>query len=158
MADLNTNLTRLADARNNIAQAIVAKGGTVGTYDGFEDFPDDIGNIPEGSFIGNFDVVGDSSYVSMNNIHYTYIDNLLFIFGNYSLFSRVSITVVPNPLLSTKIILPSSFRIYNGYIDRWGHSSCSYTDVVMDSTEQISLSYFEGTFANLSGYTTVTYI
>ena len=46
MATLNENLTRLANARDDIADAIVAKGGTVGQNDGFEDFVDDIGSIP----------------------------------------------------------------------------------------------------------------
>ena len=45
MADLTTNLERLATARDNITTAIIAKGGTVNTGDGFEDFPSDIATI-----------------------------------------------------------------------------------------------------------------
>ena len=41
MASLNENLTRLSNAREDIADAIVAKGGTVSSNDGFEDFPND---------------------------------------------------------------------------------------------------------------------
>ena len=42
------NLTRLTTARTNIADAIIAKGGTVTAGDGFEEFPADIATIPSG--------------------------------------------------------------------------------------------------------------
>lgn len=48
MASLDYNLTRLSDARDAIANKIVEKGGTVGSNDGFEDFPDDIDSIQSG--------------------------------------------------------------------------------------------------------------
>ena len=44
-----TNLQRLVDAKSDIAEAITAKGGTVNSGDGFEEFPDDIASIPSGS-------------------------------------------------------------------------------------------------------------
>ena len=40
------NLTRLQNARTAIANAIIAKGGTVGANDGLEDFASDIATIP----------------------------------------------------------------------------------------------------------------
>lgn len=40
------NLVRLTTARTNIANAITAKGGTVNSGDGFEEFPADIATIP----------------------------------------------------------------------------------------------------------------
>lgn len=40
------NLTRLQQAKSNIANAIIAKGGTVNSGDGLEDFSTDIGTIP----------------------------------------------------------------------------------------------------------------
>lgn len=40
------NLERLTEARTDIANAIIAKGGTVASGDGFEEFPYDIENIP----------------------------------------------------------------------------------------------------------------
>ena len=40
------NLTRLQNAKTAIANAITAKGGTVGSGDGFEEFAADIGSIP----------------------------------------------------------------------------------------------------------------
>ena len=43
------NLTRLANAKEAIAEAIEAKGVTLGENDGFEDFADAIGNISGGS-------------------------------------------------------------------------------------------------------------
>ena len=45
MASLDINLQRLSDARDDIADAITAKGGTVSSLDGFEDFPADIRTI-----------------------------------------------------------------------------------------------------------------
>ena len=47
--NLDYNLTRLSNARTNIASAITAKGGTVVNDDGFEDFVSDIGSIPSGT-------------------------------------------------------------------------------------------------------------
>jgi len=42
------NLARLVAARTDIANAITAKGGTVTSGDGFEEFPADIATIPSG--------------------------------------------------------------------------------------------------------------
>ena len=43
------NLQRLVDAKNAIGSAITAKGGTVNSGDGLEEFPADIATIPSGS-------------------------------------------------------------------------------------------------------------
>lgn len=43
------NLQRLIDAKEDIADAIIAKGGTVGANDGLEEFATDIATIPSGS-------------------------------------------------------------------------------------------------------------
>lgn len=43
------NLQRLIDAKEDIADAITAKGGTVGDNDGLEEFAADIATIPSGS-------------------------------------------------------------------------------------------------------------
>lgn len=53
------NLQRLVNAKNDIADAIVAKGGTVNEGDGLEEFVDDIGTIPVG---------GDSNFKSNVNV------------------------------------------------------------------------------------------
>ena len=45
---LADNLDRLKSSRTAIGNAIVAKGGTVNSGDGFEDFPNDINTIPSG--------------------------------------------------------------------------------------------------------------
>lgn len=42
------NLQRLVDAKNDIIDAIIAKGGTVNEGDGLEEFPADIATIPVG--------------------------------------------------------------------------------------------------------------
>jgi hypothetical protein len=45
---IEQNLQRLVNAKSAISDAITAKGGTVSTGDGFEDFPADIASIPSG--------------------------------------------------------------------------------------------------------------
>lgn len=42
------NLVRLQNARSSIISAISAKGGTVSSSDGYEDFPAAIASIPSG--------------------------------------------------------------------------------------------------------------
>ena len=49
MSTISQNLTRLQNAKTAIADAIVAKGGTVNTGDGFEDFANDISTIQTGA-------------------------------------------------------------------------------------------------------------
>ena len=53
------NLQRLVNAKSAISEAITAKGGTVSSGDGFEDFPTDIATIPSGGGdvkIGTFSI------------------------------------------------------------------------------------------------------
>jgi hypothetical protein len=53
------NLQRLVNAKSAISEAITAKGGTVSTGDGFEDFPAGIASIPSGGGdvkIGTFSI------------------------------------------------------------------------------------------------------
>ena len=49
MSTISQNLTRLQNAKTSVANAITAKGGTVSSGDGFEDFANDINSIPTGS-------------------------------------------------------------------------------------------------------------
>ena len=51
MSELSDNLQRLVNARTAIASAITAKGGTVSSGDGLEDFPADIGTISDPSYV-----------------------------------------------------------------------------------------------------------
>jgi hypothetical protein len=46
---ISQNLTRLQNAKTSIADAIIAKGGTVNSDDGFEDFANDISTISTGT-------------------------------------------------------------------------------------------------------------
>ena len=46
---IETNLQRLVQAKSDITNAIINKGGTVGSGDGFESFANDISSIPSGS-------------------------------------------------------------------------------------------------------------
>ena len=72
MSTLNDNLTRLSLARTNIASAIIAKGGTVGQNDGFEDFVSDIASIPGASTI--YGTVIKTSDASSTFISEAYFD------------------------------------------------------------------------------------
>ena len=67
MSTLNENLTRLSTAKDNIATAIVNKGGTVGEYDGFEDFSTDISTIPTVSSEDNGKVVVNGVLTNQTN-------------------------------------------------------------------------------------------
>ena len=50
MGTITQNLQKLIDAKNDIAEAITDKGGTVSQGDGFEDFPAEILGIPVATF------------------------------------------------------------------------------------------------------------
>lgn len=52
---ITQNLQRLVNAKSAISAAITAKGGTVSTGDGFEEFPTDIASIPSGGGGGSGD-------------------------------------------------------------------------------------------------------
>lgn len=79
MSDLNDNLTRLSDARDDIAEAIVNKGGTVGRLDGFEDFSTDIASITnqytiadEGKVVSGGSLIAQTAYPSTITENGTY--------------------------------------------------------------------------------------
>lgn len=86
MATIAENLTKLQAARTNIANAITAKGGTVASGDGFEDFPDDIASITntytasdEGKVVSNGVLVAQTSDTVTQNgtVDTTLISSLL---------------------------------------------------------------------------------
>jgi hypothetical protein len=81
MPTIAENLQRLVDAKTDIASAITAKGGTVNTGDGFEEFASAIAGIPEGTEI--LDLTTSDSNVTHNNLHATYHGDTLFIFGSF---------------------------------------------------------------------------
>lgn len=68
MANLDINLQRLSDARDDIYEAIINKGGTASSLDGFEDFAGDIATITnqytavdEGKVVSNGALVAQTS-------------------------------------------------------------------------------------------------
>ena len=77
------NLTRLTTARTNIANAITAKGGTVTSGDGFEEFPADIATIPSG---------GEST--NRNDVNFYDYDGT--IVNSYSASDFASLTALPD--------------------------------------------------------------
>ena len=69
---ISQNLTRLQNARDDIADAIVQKGGTVGSNDGFEEFVNDIGTITNTYTSGDEGkVVSNGSLVSQTTLNIT---------------------------------------------------------------------------------------
>ena len=85
------NLTRLQNATTAIGNAITAKGGTVSSGDGLEDFASDIGTIPSGG--GGSDLVDlierditsidiPSSVTSIGNYAFLYSNSLRSIIVN----------------------------------------------------------------------------
>lgn len=62
---ISTSLTALQAAKTNIANAITAKGGTVGAGDGFGDFAADIGTITGGG--GSLDARIDGTLTSVSS-------------------------------------------------------------------------------------------
>ena len=79
------NLARLVAARTAIANAIVVKGGTVNSGDGFEEFPADIATIPSG---------GESA--DRNNVNFYDYDGS--IVNSYSAADFAALSALPaNP-------------------------------------------------------------
>lgn len=81
------NLQRLVNARTAIAGAITAKGGTVTTGDGFEDFPAEILGIPAATFeaceLIKSSGLGGEVY-GINTEDRTIVAGLLYKTGSYS--------------------------------------------------------------------------
>lgn len=74
------NLQRLIDAKTAIANAITAKGGTVGASDGLEDFATDIASIPSGGGSGSTILHGSTqptSSIGNNGDVYFQTDNAI---------------------------------------------------------------------------------
>ena len=61
------NLQRLVDAKDDIAEAITAKGGTVASGDGLEEFAADIATIPSGDKIFRLPFAGGRCKPSFNH-------------------------------------------------------------------------------------------
>ena len=108
MASLNENLTRLSNARDDIADAIVAKGGTVAAGDGLEEFADDIATITnqyttgdEGKVVSSGALIEQTAYPS------TITEN-----GTYNTTENNSVTVnvpsLPSGITMCKLTALSS--------------------------------------------------
>jgi hypothetical protein len=69
MQTISQNLTRLQTAKTSIADAITAKGGTVSSGDGFEDFANDIDSIPTG--VSGFTII-DNAVLQPYNTYGSY--------------------------------------------------------------------------------------
>lgn len=82
---LEENVNRVKTAKTAIANAITAKGGTVGANDGLEDFASDIGTIPSG---------GGGSSVEMKDVNfYDYDGTIVY---SYTAAEFAELTAFPN--------------------------------------------------------------
>ena len=67
MGPITQNLEKLVAAKNAIAAAIAAKGGTVGANDGFDEFASDIATIPT-PILRYLEFVGTQSFTNFGYI------------------------------------------------------------------------------------------
>ena len=123
MANLDTNLTRLATARTNIANAIVAKGGTVNTNDGFEDFVTDIGTIKT-----DFSTVYDPEFYINNTYTESIVINESEITTNNYWILSITLTFAASTGTSKRtlggIYIPDEYSDVNSItIQKNGHST-----------------------------------
>ena len=102
MATIAENLTKLQAARTNIASAITAKGGTVASGDGFEDFASDIGSIPAGSTAAKLTPV--STVSSPSELYIVEEEYYIYCYGTVKLGGNTSVVFnVPNEFDMSKI-------------------------------------------------------
>lgn len=75
---LEENVNRVKAAKTAIANAITAKGGTVGANDGLEDFASDIASIPSGGHTVNVTTIPNAevTLTSLDNTYTGTADNL----------------------------------------------------------------------------------
>lgn len=65
---LEENVNRVKAAKTAIANAITAKGGTVSSGDGLEDFASDIASIPSGGGDYNAEFIGSTTFTLENSL------------------------------------------------------------------------------------------
>jgi hypothetical protein len=111
------NLQRLVDAKDDIAEAITAKGGTVSSGDGLEEFAADIATIPSGSSAD-----AESYLMAMSsgfkNTSYAYIVNATnetFVYGvlNANALKTTSTLTMTYPSVFT----PVATTFSSGYLE-----------------------------------------
>lgn len=91
-------IQRLEIAKTNIGEAIVAKGGTVNEGDGFEEFANDIGEIPD-------QVEADFTIEDAVLVHATLVNCTVRIPDGVVTIGKNAFTSDPNPL---DVIMPNS--------------------------------------------------
>jgi len=96
------NLTRLQTATAAIGNAITAKGGTVSSGDGLEDFASDIATIPSGGGDNNAKFVSNGSAFNMASLESIEIPDGVTTIDNNSFSSSIVWVSLK------KIVIPSS--------------------------------------------------
>ena len=115
MPTISENLQRLVSSKNNISDAIIAKGGTVSSGDGFEEFAADIATIPKPTLItktiiqnGTYNSSSDNAdgYSSVvANVPNTYVaSDEGKVVSNGALVSQTSDTTTENGVVDTTLI------------------------------------------------------
>ena len=105
---IQDKITRLQNAKADIADAITAQGGTVNEGDGFEEFANDIGTIQTGGDLESFiagtstsvtyegEIVRDCAFAGMSDLEEVNLPNALYIgrdaFANHYYYSDSEIS------------------------------------------------------------------
>lgn len=125
---LEENVNRVKAAKTAIANAITAKGGTVGANDGLEDFAADIATIPSGGGEYNAEFGNTPTEFGMRNIVSVNIPNGITSIGSsaFSNCSKLTSVNIPNSVTSigntvfnaciglTSIVIPESVETIGG--------------------------------------------
>lgn len=138
-------LQRLVNAKTSIANAITAKGGTVNSGDGYEEFSADIGSIPTGSTIQT-----DGIVVRLAEE----IQHTTFVIPFYLMFIPIDNTIAP-PYTGLALITSNDSQA-NGI---YGTSYTAYPTIPLSnfiSTNQTITVY--GQPRNSSTYYTMTWV
>ena len=160
MADLDTNLTRLTNARSNIATAIGDKGITVPVNSGFEDFPDLIEDIQIGPAIEEltFTNIYNNATPTRNFIYstpYGYLGDLYFSSGLYFGYANnggICTKLCSIPMSNYTAGSSTDFRLYIRY-----NYSSTYSTPSISTQEYGMIGNISSTVPTSSNFTSAGY-
>ena len=137
------NLTRLQTARTAIAGAITAKGGTVTSGDGFEDFPTDIATIPSGGGGG----------VPENDV--TFYDYDGTVVAAYSKADFIALSAMPaNPTHEGLTAQGWNWLLADAkvYVTKYGRLNIGQMYITSDGKTRIKIKLEEGRLSPVLGF------
>lgn len=147
------NLARLQAARTAIAGAITAKGGTVTTGDGFEEFPADIATIPSGvqPEMQCLEFSGTEPFTLTMNGMTKYYTGTIECSVDKENWTEISLSTVMNSGANNKLYLRGKDNIY---FSRSGTATTSASNFVFTTNGYIDC---VGNVDSLLDYRLVTY-